>query len=89
MVNLTVTYYQKVIHLKQTSKHYLGDLTCSVCGHDKVKKGDMLRCYYCERFYYDMHPEWIDHVLDREKDDEEKDDEGISAYSHVRRKTQE
>ena len=36
-----------------------------------------------------MHPEWIDHVLQREKDDEEKDDEGISAYSHVRRKTQE
>jgi hypothetical protein len=33
----------------------------------------MLRCYYCERYYYDMHPEWIDHVLDREKDDEDTD----------------
>lgn len=68
-----MTYCQKVTHLKQISNHYLGELTCSVCGHDKVKKGDLLRCYYCERFYYDMHPEWIDHVLEREKDDEDTD----------------
>ena len=68
-------FYPVDIHLKQISKHYLGDLTCSVCGHDKVKKGDMLRCYYCERFYYDMHPEWIDHVLKREEDEDEDSDE--------------
>ena len=84
-----MTYYQKVTHSKQTSKHYLGDITCSVCGHDKVKVDDMLRCYYCERFYYDMHPEWIDHVLNREKDKEDKEEESISAYSHLRRKIQE
>tara|TARA_X000001382_G_scaffold126700_1_gene113616 strand:- start:1327 stop:1431 length:105 start_codon:yes stop_codon:yes gene_type:complete len=34
-----------------------------------------------------MHPEWIDHVLKREKDKEE--DKDISAYSHLRRKIQE
>ena len=72
---MTVIYYQMDTHLKQISKHYLGDLTCSVCGLDKVKKGDMLRCYYCERFYYDMHPEWIDHVLKREEDEDEDSDE--------------
>ena len=59
---------------------------CSICGHDKVKKDNMLRCYYCERFYYDIHPEWIDHVLNREKEEEE---EKITAYSHHRRKIHE
>jgi len=32
-----------------------------------------------------MHPEWIDHVLKREKEEEE---ESISAYSHLKRKLQ-
>lgn len=58
-----------------------------MCGHDKVKKNDMLRCYYCERFYYDMHPEWIDHVL--KKDKKEEEDEKISAYGHLKRKLKE
>ena len=79
-------YYQMDTHLKQISKFLLNSITCSVCGHDKVKKGDVLRCYYCERFYYDMHPEWIDHVLKREKVKEEE--ESISAYSHLKRKLQ-
>ena len=57
---------------------------CSVGGHDKVKKNDMLRCYYCERFYYDMHPEWNDHVL--KKDKKEEEDEKISAYGHLKSK---
>ena len=57
-----------------------------MCGHDKVKKNDMLRCYYCERFYYEMHPEWIDHVLEKDKEEEDK---SISAYGHMKRKIQE
>lgn len=56
-----------------------------MCGHDKTIKNGVIRCYYCERFYYDMHPEWIDHVLQREKDNEE-DDESITAYGHLKRK---
>ena len=28
---------------------------------------EVLRCYYCERFYYDMHPEWIDHIIKKAK----------------------
>ena len=79
---------QKVTLSKQISNFFLSSITCSVCGHDKVKVDDMLRCYYCERFYYDMHPEWIDHILNREKDKEEEDKD-ISAYSHLRRKIQE
>tara|TARA_Y100000004_G_C8955018_1_gene430375 strand:+ start:3521 stop:3625 length:105 start_codon:yes stop_codon:yes gene_type:complete len=34
-----------------------------------------------------MHPEWIDHVL--EKDKEEEEDKSISAYGHLKRKIQE
>ena len=74
------------IPLNQISKQHLKEIVCSVCGHDKVKKNDMLRCYYCERFYYDMHPEWIDHVLEKDKEEEDK---SISAYGHMKRKIQE
>ena len=44
-----------------------------MCGHDKTIKNGVIRCYYCERFYYDMHPEWIVNVLKKEKEDEDSE----------------
>jgi len=39
-----------------------------------VVKG-MIRCYYCERFNYDMHPEWIDFVIKKQEKEDDPDKE--------------